>query len=113
MIIPRRDCPQVVEEREPERVVEIDWGIQSNERYTVDVEIRANDRRGLLRDITDLVAQMGVNVRSAKAESRDKEGNARMRLSLDLASVDQVVQVVARIARYPDVVDVRRITGSG
>jgi GTP pyrophosphokinase len=108
MIIHRKDCPQIAIHSEPERYVEIDWGV-SGERYLVDIEIRAEDRPGLIRDISELCVQMGVNVRSAKGESHYKEGHARLRLSLELSNVDHVVQIISRISRYPNVIDVRRI----
>jgi len=107
--IHRRDCPHIVGAREPERIVEIDWGGAGQERYPVDVEIRAHDRPGLLRDLSDLVAQSGVKLRAARADARDRDGKARLRFSLEFANADEAVRLIARIDRHPDVLEVRRI----
>lgn len=108
IVIHRRDCGNIVNASEPERLVDIDWGPGEGERHTVEVEIRANDHSGLLRDISHSVSTMGVNITSARADGH-KDGSAYLRLSLELASAEQVVKVMQRIDRHPAVLEVRRI----
>ena len=63
----------------PERVLETDWGERRPERterargYAVDVVVRATDRPGLLRDITELFARDRLNVTAVKTLSRQQE----------------------------------------
>src|SRR5207302_5225414 len=54
----REDCPSLkrLAERQPERLIETDWG-KGEGSYTVDMTITAADRRGLLRDIGDALAR--------------------------------------------------------
>jgi GTP pyrophosphokinase len=108
IMIHRRDCGHVTETPEPERLVEIDWGPDAGERHTVDVEIRAHDRPGLLRDLSNLVSTAGVNITSARAEG-NKGGFGWVRLSLELSSAEQVVKILQRIAHHRDVLEVRRL----
>ena len=77
--------------------------------HPVDVEIQAHDRRGLLRDLSDLIAHTGANLRSVHADVKDKKDIARIRLSLDIVSSEQVVRVLDRLERSRDVVSVRRL----
>jgi GTP pyrophosphokinase len=107
IMIHRRDCSNVTDTKEPERLVQIDWGPGEGERHNVDVEIRANDRRGLLRDLTNLVTNAGVNITSARAEGSKGEG--WLRLSLEFSSAEQVVKVLQRIDRHRGVLEVRRV----
>jgi GTP pyrophosphokinase len=107
IVIHRRDCAQVRNNLEPERLVEIDWG-PAAEKHLVDIEIRAQDRPGLLRDVSHLVSTEGVNVASARAEGH-KDGSAWLRLSLELDSAEQVVKVLQRIDKMPEVLEVRRL----
>jgi GTP pyrophosphokinase len=109
--IHRSDCAQARRRTEPERWVEIDWGPGRDERYSVEVEILANDRPGLLRDISELLAQSGVDVRAARAEAREKRGMARLRFVIELGGSDQVAHVLGRLDRQPGVVQVRRVAG--
>ena len=106
--IHRRDCPQASHRPDPERWVEIDWGPGRDERFTVDVEVFAHDRPGLLRDVSELLTQSGVDVRAARAEARDRDGSARIRLTLECRSAEQVARVLGRLDRLPDVFAVRR-----
>jgi RelA/SpoT family (p)ppGpp synthetase len=107
IMIHRRDCNNIVDTKEPERLVDIDWGPERGERHTVDVEIRANDRRGLLSDLTNLVTNAGVNITAVRAEGSKGEGWLRM--SLEFSSAEQVVSVLQRIDRHRDVLEVRRV----
>ncbi len=108
IVIHRRDCSHVSKTREPERLVDIDWGPGVQERHPVDVEIRAHDRPGLLRDLSNLVSNAGVNMTSARAEA-SKDGSAWLKLSLEFQSAEQVVKVLQRIDKLPDVLEVRRL----
>jgi GTP pyrophosphokinase len=110
VIIHRKDCPNINIAHEPERWVEIDWGPEGEERHAVDLDILVNDRQGLLRDLSDLVAHTGANVRSVRADTRLKKNTARIRLSLDIVSSDQLLRVLDKLERHKDVVSVRRVS---
>ena len=107
VMIHRRDCVHVTNSDEPERFVDIDWGPSQVERHVVDVEIRAHDRPGLLRDLTNLVANAGVNLTAARAEGH-RDGSALLRLSLELRSAEQAAKILARMDKHPGVLEVRR-----
>jgi GTP pyrophosphokinase len=108
IMIHRRDCNNVVETPEPERLVDIDWGPEEGERHTVEVEIRANDRPGLMSDLSKVVSVAGVNITAARAEG-NRNGSAWLRLSLECQSAEQVANVLSRIDRHRDVLEVRRV----
>lgn len=105
--IHRRKCAHVLTTREPERLIEIDWGPEGGQTHAVDIEIRVLDRAGLMGDLSRVITAVGVNIKSARAESSHGEGSLRMKL--DCRSADQVARVLAAIDRHPDVVDVRRV----
>ncbi len=108
IVIHRKDCVHVKTSEEPERLVEIDWGGSAGERHVVDVEIRAQDRAGLLRDVSNLVAAEDVNLTAARAEG-NKDGAAWLRLTLELKSAEQIIRVMQRLAALPEVLEVRRV----
>ena len=110
LMIHRRDCNNIVSSREPERLVDIQWGPSSDERHRVDVEVQANDRPGLLRDLSALVSNAGVNVAAAKASSGGgRGGSAWLRLSLECTSAQQIVKVLQLLSRHAAVLEVRRV----
>ena len=63
----RRNCSNIIAERETERLIPVAWS-QAHELYPVRVRLEAQDRVGLLRDITSLVSEEGVNIASCVSE---------------------------------------------
>lgn len=109
IIIHRKDCANIAFEREPERLVEIDWGPGGQEHHSIDVEIHAIDRPGLLRDLSDVIGYAGANVKAIRAEAKATGGIARLRVSLDIVSSEQALRVLDRLERHTDVTAVRRV----
>ncbi|KDC76718.1 RelA/SpoT family protein [Bordetella bronchiseptica] len=70
--IHRADCPsyKALAEREPERVIEVAWGKTSHSFYPVDISVRAQDRPGLLRDLSEVFARQRLNVVGVNTQSR-------------------------------------------
>ena len=66
----KQDCPNVIHEREKERLVEVEWG-QAEAIYPAKVQVEAWDRVGLVRDITAVVAEEKVNITSVSFANRD------------------------------------------
>lgn len=112
--IHRRDCPNVLRlsERAPERLIEVDWDMQGNNTYPVDIEIEAFDRPGLLRDITAVVANEKINMSQVYVTTKKKEHKARFAATLEIANIDQLSRVLALIAQLPNIVEVRRRRGN-
>jgi len=112
IMIHRRDCPNIVHCQEPERLVDIDWGRKAKTRYPVKVALEVVDRPGVLRDIAELVANQGINMRTThSARSKKRSGVASMTLELEVDAADQIVRVLGRLEGLPAVLSVRRISG--
>ena len=60
----------------PERVIEAEWGQQPEGQFPVDIVVDAQDRQGLLRDISDVFAREKINVIGVNTVS--KQGQAHM-----------------------------------
>ncbi|OZI23344.1 GTP pyrophosphokinase [Bordetella genomosp. 9] len=71
--IHRLDCHSyaALAEREPERVIEVAWGETGNTVYPVDISVRAHDRSGLLRDLSEVFARLRLNVIGVNTQSRN------------------------------------------
>ncbi|MBA3548445.1 MAG: bifunctional (p)ppGpp synthetase/guanosine-3',5'-bis(diphosphate) 3'-pyrophosphohydrolase, partial [Nannocystis sp.] len=105
--IHRRDCPNIVSSSEPERLIEIEWG-QNRSRYPTTVAIQANDRVGLLRDITEVFADLGVSMTQINVVTNRKDKTAMLTTSLEVSSNEQLVRILGRIERIPGVFKARR-----
>jgi (p)ppGpp synthase/HD superfamily hydrolase len=70
--------------------------------------VKAYDRAGLLRDVTGLVADERINLRSAEAVTGMKNNIAMINATLEISDVTQLTRVLTRIERLPNVLEVRR-----
>ena len=77
MSIHRADCPSyaALAARQPERLIDVDWGDTTDALYPVDVVILAHERPNLLRDVSEVFARLRVNVISVNTHSRRSLGH--------------------------------------
>ena len=108
--IHRRDCRnlQRLEETAPERLIDVTWSDRADRRYAVDITVEAYDRRGLIRDISSLLNNEGINVTAVNTRTDPDDQVARMGLTVEVAGVDQLSRVMDRIAGLRNVRDVHR-----
>ncbi|MFT3665448.1 RelA/SpoT family protein [Piscinibacter sp.] len=113
--IHRADCVNFrqMAARAPERVIAVAWGERKGEGaavYPVDVTVEANDRQGLLRDITEVFAKEKVNVTGVKTQSvKDaRGGTAWMTFTVEVGDATRLAQVLAQVARIAGVRTARR-----
>ena len=66
----RQDCYNVVNEEEKERLVAAEWG-RTDAFYPVSIQAEAWDRVGLIRDVTTIMAEEGVNIGSVNLTHHD------------------------------------------
>ena len=82
--IHRQDCGNFLglKLRSPERVLETSWGESDKGSYPVDLTLRAFDRSGLIRDITSVLADEGIQIWS---KSYDRELNDVLSIQNEIA----------------------------
>lgn len=107
--IHRQDCANFLglARRHHERIIEVGWG-ETPAVYPVDILIMAHDRPGLLRDIAAILANAQVNVLRANTLTRQDSAIARMELTLEVASIMQLSQVMDRIGQLTNIMEVYR-----
>jgi RelA/SpoT family (p)ppGpp synthetase len=110
LMIHRRSCQQVrvIQEQEPERLVEVRWGSLEHEKHNVAIEVTISDRNGVLGDLLKLVANQGAYIASVEAHST-RNGDTKLQLSLDCRDSAHVAQVLERLGPHPEVVALRRV----
>ena len=106
----RKTCPSFrhLAEQAPEKVLDASWAaLQEGQVFAVDVEIRAQDRSGLLRDVSDALARHKLNVTAVQTQSRDLE--ASMRFTLEVKQVNDLPRVLASLGDVKGVLSVTRL----
>ena len=105
----RADCANLQElmQRHDERVIDVAWGLSTPETlYPVDVFVQAQDRQGLLRDITEVFAREKINVTAAQTQTI--KGVAWMTLTVEVNDSARLNKVLGLVASLKGVVGVRR-----
>lgn len=103
----RTDCANLTGINDTERLLNVSWGsVESEQRYTVPVEIVAHDREGLLRDISSLIADERVNITSVDVNTR--HSIATLNLNIEIADNRQLARILSKVETIPSVVEARR-----
>lgn len=110
--IHRADCEQVLNLQEacPERIVEAIWGASYNTKFNLVVRVVANDRTGLLRDITTVLANEKVSVLRVSSKSDVKKMTATIDMEIELNNVDILGRILSSLLRINDVIEARRLS---
>jgi len=104
----RRDCPNIVNEVERERLVEVSWG-GVQQVYPVAIEVDGWDRVGLVRDISAVIAEEGVNI--TDLNTADHEDIVSLNFSLEVKGTAELASLIAKIYSVGGIVNVRRKGG--
>lgn len=88
------------------RLLGAQWGVDHSVSSSVDIEVEAHDRQGLLRDISDLFAREKINATKANTMSRNHQ--ALMQFSIEIANRDQLSRLLGLIQQIPSITAARR-----
>ena len=100
--------PQIVTvEKEPERWVNCHWEDSVRSDFKATFYIDAFDRPDLLSDVLAQLSSMHIALHSVSAREADN-GYAVIEATIAANSVDQLNMVLARVARVPSVISVKR-----
>lgn len=91
-----------------ERIVDVSWAAESGNTYPVEVFIKAYDRQGLLRDITQVLSNERVNVTAINTQSDPTKNIATMTITMEIGSLAFLGDVLARVNQLSNVIEVRR-----
>ncbi|MBN1188737.1 MAG: bifunctional (p)ppGpp synthetase/guanosine-3',5'-bis(diphosphate) 3'-pyrophosphohydrolase [Dehalococcoidales bacterium] len=103
----KQSCPNVIHEKERERLVEVEWG-QPEAVYPAKIQVEAWDRVGLIRDITAVVAEEKVNISSVSFTNKDDHTTSTL-LAIDIKGLAQLSIIMEKIESLRGVISVNRV----
>ncbi len=109
----RQDCVNALqlEEVEQDRMIEVSWGEEASETYSVDIRIDAWDRAGLLRDIMTVMANEKISVVAVNTRTNKRENTARIQVTLEIRRLEELGRIMDKIGQLPNITDVHRQVG--
>jgi GTP pyrophosphokinase len=102
----RRDCPNIIHEEEKERLIKVEWGGVA-QVYPVMIQVDAWDRVGLVRDISAIIAEEGVNLGEVSMGNH-QEDSVKLYFTLEVKSAAQLSKIMSRVYSVWNVVSVTR-----
>ncbi len=110
--IHRADCSNILNLRESEvgRLVDVDWGDNDTSRYHVEIQVRAFDRHGLLRDVSTALSTLNVDVVSVNTLSDQTEQTADMKIGMHVSNTGELATVMDKIRQLRNVQGVERVS---
>ena len=107
----RTDCTNVKDLlNEENRMIDVYWFDDVNGSYKVEIEILANDRNGLLRDIIKQVENNKVKLTGMNTKTT-KENIAVIDISLEVLNTEMLNKVISSFRNVESVYDVNRKRG--
>jgi GTP pyrophosphokinase len=103
--IHRQDCPNILQTKERERLLQVGWG-RVERTYPVPIQIKAYDRHGLVSDISNLLADESINIADVKVNVN--RSMADLRLTIEVKDLAQLSRVLARIENLPNIMEAHR-----
>jgi GTP pyrophosphokinase len=94
--------------RSPQRLLQVDWGKPGSRRYPVEIIVHAMDRRGLLRDITTMIAEERINIERLASQGDPAQGSADLSLRVSVGGLEELTRLLARLSALPGIISARR-----
>jgi GTP pyrophosphokinase len=106
----RSDCAslQRMSALKPDRVLKVEWSSGESGALTVGLAVSAYDRRGLLRDLTDVLTVERLSIDAVTSRTDHEAGIAYFDISVAVDDLEQLARVLRRLAGVPNVIEARR-----
>ena len=116
MTIHRTDCVNMIHltEAERARLIEVEWESNVAEKaegqYLSEIKMYANDRKGLLMEVSRIFTEAGVDVKSMNIRT-SKQGTATIETGFIVHGREELAKVIGKLHQLEDVIDIERTTG--
>ena len=109
--IHRRDCPNIEYLlMDPERVVKAEWANNAKSSYTATIQVVADERTGLLMDVSQVLAGMNISITAMTAKvDKANQNIIQIQLSFDVSSTEQLNNIIKSMRKVRSVKEVYRV----
>ena len=113
--IHRTDCINVLNMSETDRtrLIEAEWQQPDNkekEKYMAEIQVYANNRTGLLVDLSKIFTERKIDLRSINSRT-NKQEKATISMSFEIGSKEELRSLIEKIRQVESIIDVERTTG--
>lgn len=115
--IHRNDCINILTMPEMERIriIDAEWqepeGQKENSKYLTEITIYANNRNGLLADVSRALTEKNVDIMAVNTRT-NKQGVATMSISFETSGKEELTRIFDKLRGIESVFDIVRTTGA-
>jgi GTP pyrophosphokinase len=109
--IHKADCPNILNtpEQNKPKLINVNWGTKTENKYHADLVIHTYDRQGLVRDITHLLVSEKVSLLGLTTSIDKGDSTTRINLSIEVNGLNPLSKILNKIQQIPNVIEVTRI----
>lgn len=114
--IHRTDCINIINlsDIDRERLIDAEWqqadNTGNNERYLAEIKIFANNRKGMLVDVSKVFTEAQLDVISMNCRT-SKQGTASIAVSFEVQGRDELNKIIDKLRQIESILDIERTTG--
>jgi GTP diphosphokinase / guanosine-3',5'-bis(diphosphate) 3'-diphosphatase len=90
----------------PDREIAVEWGEKEPSHYRIDLEVRIEDRTGMLARVVSQIANLKTNIRNIEARTAD--GRGAIDLTVEISDLRHLEKVIKGISNLDGVIEVQR-----
>ncbi len=92
--------------KSPERQIAVSWDAGMDQSFVVQIDVVVEDRKGMLRDITEAIADSNTNVRGAEVHSDDQTAHGKF--LIEVSNLSHLNRIIEKMKRVKGVIQVQR-----
>lgn len=114
--IHRTDCINIMSlsDIDRSRLIDAEWqpeaAAEHNEKYLTEIVIYAQNRHGLLADITKALSEKNIDIRSVNTRT-NKQDIATIGMTFEIGCREELQMIVDKLKTIKNVIDIERTTG--
>jgi GTP pyrophosphokinase len=109
--IHKHNCPNMLAlpEDKRQRLIEVEWGLNGQSVYPVEISLTAFQRTGLMQDVSTILANQKINLLDINSKTNKAEQMVHTKLTIEIKGIDELVMIIEKLSQVPNVQDVKRI----
>ena len=98
----------LIQKKWPQKIIEASWPEEQKVLYQVALEIKAEDRMGLFRDISSVISGLGINILSHQAESQPR-GEAIINTKIEISGWEELDRLFGQLKQVKGIIEIRKV----
>jgi len=97
-----------LKEKWPHKIIEASWTEEKEISYTVTLQITAEDRMGLFRDISSAISNLGINILEYQAKTHSPTNSATIRTKIQIPNLKVLKKLLTELEKIKGVIEIKK-----